>query len=120
MQAYCGYMKLKGALFFVINKNTDDLYIEYVPFKQSRLEALVGKAGEIVSASEPPPRMRGASASFFECKWCPAFDVCFKGAESQKLCRTCRFASPAADGKWDCSKGKAYGEVCEEYQDIAK
>lgn len=126
LQTYCGYNNLKGALFFVVNKNDDSIYIEYVPAKKSKFRSLVQKAGDIVSANEPPERMFGASPSFWDfkkgvgCKYCDCVDICFRDKPSQKLCRTCRFASPGEAGSWNCSKDRDYGVVCELYQDIAK
>lgn len=119
IQSYCGYRGLKGALFCVVNKNSDELYFEYVPFNQSKFRRLVDKASDTIGAMEPPPKIAGASASWYECKWCEGCDICFRKAASQRICRTCKFAEPAEGAKWICNRGKAYGEICSDYQDIA-
>lgn len=118
--SYCGYLDLKASFFAVVNKNDESLYFEHIPFKKTRFENYVQKAGDIVGAQSPPDRMPNASASWFSCKWCAANGLCFGGESSQRMCRTCRFAEPAEDKQWKCLKGRAYGEVCELYSDIAK
>lgn len=120
LQGYCGYMKLKGAIFIVVNKNDDDIYIEWVPAKKNKFTALVQKAGDIISAQEPPEKMQYASASNFECKWCDGHGICFKGEPAIRSCRTCKHASPGPQKSWVCAKGGTYGELCKHYSDITK
>ena len=126
MQAYCGYEGLPGAVFFIVNKNDDDLHIEWVPAKPREFESLKEKAHSVIQAQTPPAKLPGASLSLWDfktgrgCKYCDALGICFKGESSQKLCRTCKHASPAENASWVCAKGREYGEVCGHYQDIAK
>lgn len=120
MQGYAGYENLCGALFCMVNKNTDELYFEWVESKANEFEFLVSKAEEIIGSQAPPEKLRGASASWFECRFCDAKDICHKGAASQKMCRTCRWASPAENAQWTCAKGGEYGTVCGKYRDIAR
>lgn len=125
MQSYCGYSKLAGAAFFVTNKNDDSIYIEFVPAIKSKFRSIVEKAGDIISAQSPPDRVPFASPSLWDfktgegCKYCDALGVCFKKEASQKLCRTCVYASPGENATWNCAKGKDYGTVCEHWKDIA-
>jgi len=119
MQGYCGYMGLKGAIFFAVNKNDDDLYIEFVPAKKNKFSALVDKAQAVIESQEPPERM-SEIASNWECKYCDFHGICHKKEPAQKLCRTCKFASPSEGGSWICAKGREYGEVCKDYSDITK
>jgi hypothetical protein len=120
MQGYMGYEKLQGALFCAACKDDDHLHFEYVPFKQGPFESLVSKADEIISASSPPPKV-ASSASDYRCKYCEAAGICHKGEASVKSCRSCKFACPVGDAKWECSKaGQDYGEVCKHWKDVAK
>lgn len=125
MQGYTGHMKLKGAIFIAVNKNDDDIYIEFVAAKKNKFNALMDKAVDIVSAQSPPDRIPHASPTYWDfktkegCKYCDALQICFKNAPSQKICRTCLHASPGPDKSWICAKGREYGEVCEHYSDIA-
>lgn len=126
MQTYCGYEKLPGAVFFIVNKNDDDLFIEWVPSIKRDFDNLVDKAESIINAQEPPPRIPCASPTLWDfktgdgCKYCDALGICFKKEPSQKLCRTCKHASPGTNASWVCAKGSEFGTVCKEYVDIAK
>jgi hypothetical protein len=119
MGGYMGYMKLKGALFFIVNKNDDSLYIEFVPFNKFEFRRLVDKAEDVVQAQEAPPRLSN-NASWYECKFCDFHGICHKNQPAQKICRTCVHASPGPDKSWVCGKGKVYGEVCSKWKDITK
>lgn len=125
MQAYCGFEKLPGAVFFIVNKNDDELHIEWVPFVQKAFDSLVEKAENIINSQAPPPRIPSASPTLWDfksgegCKYCDALGVCFKKESSQRLCRTCVFAEPGEEASWVCTKGCTFGEVCEHYTDIA-
>jgi len=126
MQTYTGYKKLAGAAFFVVNKNDDDIYIEYVPHKKSKFIGLVDKASDIIHAQEPPERVPFATPSLWDfktkegCKYCDALGICFKKEPALRSCRSCKFASPGPNASWICAKGREYGEVCGEYKDITK
>lgn len=117
--SYCGYLNLKASFFMVVNKNDETLYMEFVPWKRTKFKGYVQKAGDIVQSQEAPERMQSASASWFECKYCPAHAICFKGESSQRICRTCQFAVPGENKSWSCEKGREFGEVCGDYVDIA-
>ena len=119
LQSYMGHMKLAGACFMVVNKNDDTLHIEFIPFDKFAFRQLTAKAEELVNAQEPPQRISN-NASYYECKYCDFYGVCFKKEPAQKLCRTCKFASPGPDKSWTCSKGKEYGTVCSEWKDVTK
>lgn len=120
MQGYQGYMNLKGGLFCVKNKNDSNLHFENVLSSERKFRKLVELGGDIISAQEPPDKIRGASPSFFICKFCEGYDICHKNASSQKLCRTCKFAVPVENAGWKCEKGREFGAVCEQWKDIAK
>ena len=119
LQSYMGYMELTGACFMVVNKNTDALFIEFVPFDKYAFRQLTGKAEEIVNAQEPPARLSN-TPSFWECKFCDFHGICHKKEPAQKLCRTCVYASPGPDKSWVCSKDQIYGKVCSKWKDITK
>ena len=122
MQTYMGYEGLKGALFCAVNKNDDSLHFEYVPFDESAFEQAVGDAEKILSirsVTEAPERI-SSIPSYWKCKFCDFANVCHHKAPAVKSCRSCKFARPAAGGKWECTKGKTYGEVCNNYSDITR
>lgn len=116
---YCGYNGLKAALFVAVNKNTDDLHIEWVPFNKAQFGQLVDRAQDILEANSPPERVSN-NPSWFACKFCDYYKICHEGAASDVSCRTCKFASPGENRTWVCGKGKEFGTVCGEYKDISK
>lgn len=63
---------------------------------------LKAKAERVIFAGEPRPKM-SEDPAWYQCKWCPAHDVC----HGQKLppvhCRTCAHATPERDGSWSCT-----------------
>ena len=119
MQGYMGLMNLSGALFCAVNKNDDNLYFEYVPFKPTAFEALLARAEEVLTATSPPTRISNIP-SYYECKWCDAHKVCHGGVPALKSCRSCKFSEPGPDASWECAKGREYGTVCELWKDISK
>lgn len=119
MIGYMGYFELKGALFCAVNKDDDELYFEWVDFSKGDFKRLVSLAEEILTAQEPPERISG-TPSWFQCKYCDYMDNCFFGKASDVSCRTCKYAEPAENANWVCTKGGIYGEVCGKYKDISK
>lgn len=65
--------------------------------------ALRAKAERVIFAAEPLPRISDDPA-WFECKWCPAFDLCHGQAMAAVNARTCIHATPEPDGTWVCAK----------------
>ncbi len=123
LHAYMGYNNLKAALFIAVNKNTEELYMEWVVFDKFEFKRVVRDAEDILTTKTPPERISNIS-SHWECKnskfTCDYHGICFGKQAALKTCRTCRFASPAENGEWACEKGRVFGEVCEEYKDITK
>lgn len=116
---YMGYNKLKGCLFVAVNKNDDTLYFEWVPFDKYAFTRLVDLGEHIIEATEPPERISNV-ASWWQCTYCDFREICHKGAPAEKSCRSCKFAVPAEEGTWKCTKGKEFGVVCKKYRDITK
>lgn len=119
MQGYMGYENLTGALFCAVNKNDDQLYFEWVPFKQSEFDGIKDKAEMLINADSPPPKL-SSTPSDYRCRYCDFKGVCHGGEESQKTCRSCKFASPGPNATWECSKGEEFGTVCSLWKDIAR
>lgn len=103
MQVYMGLMDLERALYLAVNKDTDDVYSEWVHFDSDRFGTLMGRAERLVATSEPPLRI-STDAEFFECKWCSMFKHCHGGQAAEANCRTCCYASPVENAAWYCDK----------------
>jgi hypothetical protein len=80
VQLYMGYLELETALVTALNKDTQALYHEVVPFDAAEAQALSDKAVDILRAAEAgelPPRI-AASADFFLCRFCPYAARCWE------------------------------------------
>lgn len=100
------YMKARGrtrAGYFVVNKDTDEIYMERVELDQPAALALEAKAEMTVFAKEPLTRI-SESPSWWECKFCDHLSHCQLGqlGALQRNCRTCLSSTPMRDGTWRC------------------
>jgi hypothetical protein len=80
-QLYMAYMDLGVALLTAMNKNTQELYHEVVPFETSEAQRLSDKAVDIlraVGADELPPRI-AIAPDFHLCRMCPYTQRCWEG-----------------------------------------
>lgn len=92
-------------LYFNINKNDDSLHVELVKLDHKLGEQTRIKAERIIMSQEPPPRLSD-NPTFSKCQYCPAMDICHKGAIPEKNCRSCKNASPSDGGEWFCDVHK--------------
>jgi hypothetical protein len=80
-QLYMAYMELEVALLTAMNKNTQELYHEVVPFEPAEAQRLSDKAVDIlraIAAEELPPRIASAP-DFYLCRTCPYARRCWEG-----------------------------------------
>ncbi len=80
VQIYLAYMELAHALFTAMNKDSQELYHEVVPFDPAAAQALSDKAVEILraaDAAELPPRI-AADADFYLCRACEYAKRCWE------------------------------------------
>ena len=81
-QLYMAYMQLEVALLTAMNKDTQELYHEIVPFDPAEAQRLSDKAVDIlraVEADELPPRI-ASDAGFYLCRMCPYTRRCWEGS----------------------------------------
>lgn len=104
MQRYMEATDKTRALFVAYNKNTSEYYFERVKFDQDHASELKVKEQRILMAEELFEKIGGPS--WFECKFCNAYDVCHGGHPYEKNCRTCRNVDICDGGKWECTEFK--------------
>lgn len=100
--------KLKRALYLAVNKNTDDLYVERVRYDRGKAEALLTKAGEIITSTMPPDKI-SEDPDNFACLWCDCKSVCHGRAIMEPTCRSCTHSTPIMEhvrAGWSCEKFK--------------
>jgi hypothetical protein len=79
---YMAYMELSQCLFTALNKDTEELWHEAVPFDPAEAQRQSDKAVDVlraIDAQELPPRF-AAHADFYLCKFCPFHDRCWRDA----------------------------------------
>ena len=69
----------KYALYFAVNKNTDEIYIEILDLDFDVAISAIARGKRIALAERMPEPMPGSDRSYFLCKMCPAHGVvCFR------------------------------------------
>ena len=116
--SYMGYKKLDRCLYVGYNKNTSEIYLEWICFDEDEFKENKRKEAEVVMADCLLPRIGNDSPMWHECKLCDAHGVCFGKEPINKSCRNCEHVDIKDDGIWECSKGhtiKGYVH-CDEYE----
>jgi len=94
-----GYLRgLERFFYLAINKNDEDVYTERGEINKVFAEAQISRASRIIYADKPPERIGGKDS--FDCKFCPAFDICHNGAAHVSGIRNDGTHRPSADGTW--------------------
>jgi hypothetical protein len=101
MQIYMNGFGLKWGLYLAVNKNTDALYAEVIPFNYQVVEYHHRKAEYVISTPAPPRRI-SESAAWYQCKMCSFAQLCHYQQSPDRNCRTCTMSQPLSDGNWVC------------------
>jgi len=108
LQSYMHYLKLDRGFILGQNKDTDELWLERVHYNRAEALDLVARAKQIITATEPPPRLSDRP-DYYECKFCDAHDICWGCEKALPLpvisCKQCCYATPEIkNGEWSCTK----------------
>lgn len=98
-QMYMGFFMLPWTLYCCVNKDTDDIALDVIYARPEMFNQYVDRAGEIVQATNPPPRI-SSNSSWWECKLCDYHDICHHDAEPEHNCRTCGNSQPLVAGEY--------------------
>lgn len=103
VQTYMGYTGMERAAYLAVNKDTDDLYFEWIHFDPTQFAQIKARAERIIRAAEPPLRISN-DPSFFQCKFCDHWETCHGVKAPAVSCRTCIHSTPEVDGdrRWSC------------------
>lgn len=109
MQQYMRKMNLTVALYMAVNKNTDEIYAEYVVLETETADLFIDRADKIVWLNRAPDRIGSPpSPGNWDCKWCDHKPVCFQKVAPARNCRSCVRAQPTTSdddhAKWVCTK----------------
>ena len=105
MQTYCRWSELDRAFYFVVNKDTDEIYSERVYYDKAFAERLADKAKRVVYSDVLLERI-SKNAGNFQCKFCPYTGPCHEKELCLISCRTCAFVTPEENGTWTCGRTK--------------
>ncbi|NDF13281.1 MAG: oxidoreductase [Proteobacteria bacterium] len=113
MQVYMGLAEIDRALYLAVNKDTDELYSEWLHFDKEIFQALLNRAERIINYGTPPEKM-SKDPAWYQCKFCDHQSICHQGEIPQKSCRTCAFSTPKDDGTWTCGLFKRVLPIAEQ------
>ena len=106
-QVYMKGTNLKRALYMAVNKNTDELYTEWLHYDEEVANRYI-KRGQQIALSEQMPPPISSDPSWYQCKFCPAHEFCHKTHLTKEVnCRTCAISTPLVDSTWFCEKYEA-------------
>lgn len=106
MHTYMGMADLTRALYFAVNKNTDEIYVERLRYVPAIHKVNLNKALRVIKAPEPLTKIAN-SAQTFACKRCDFREVCHGDTIPPVSCRTCVHSTPITDrdgGRWRCNR----------------
>lgn len=104
MMVYALGLKLDRALYYAVNKNTDEIYTEYLHLDKEHAQKAIERAKRITLLERKPEPMT-ADPTWYECQYCTAKGMCHKNEPTQQAnCRTCAHATPLENSTWHCAR----------------
>lgn len=124
MQLYMLGTGISRAMYIVVNKNDDAIYTERVKLDSDFAQMMASKGLEIAVSHDAPPGISD-SPTWYQCKMCPFWAVCFAHKEPKRTCRSCEHCGFDVNGYSWCHKNgctrlsnKKQQEACEGYEVI--
>jgi hypothetical protein len=102
MQMYMHWSGVDRAFYFCVNKETDEIYQERVPYRKETALRLTSKAERVIFSAIPTFKI--GSEDDHRCRFCDHKETCHGDLLPQVNCRTCSYADPLEDGRWKCCK----------------
>jgi hypothetical protein len=96
--------KLNRALYVAVNKNTDEIYTEWLHLEKGVAEKYIARAHRITMAERLPEPI-SSDPSWYQCKFCAAHSFCHGDHLTKHAnCRTCAHVTPREDSTWHCAR----------------
>ena len=89
IQLYMHYLEIPQAIYYLINKNTDEVYRELIIYNKDYCVALVNRLNYILCSPTPPDKIANSPA-FYMCKMCDYYKQCHGSEQVYQSCRTCK------------------------------
>jgi len=97
-------MKMDRSLYYGVNKNTDEIYTEWLHLDKELAEKSVER-GQRIAMTDRMPEPISNDPSWFECKFCSAYSFCHQTQTTKETnCRTCSHSTPLPDSTWRCER----------------
>lgn len=110
IQLYMFFMRIYNAVYIAINKNTDEIYVEYLKYDENSIKHILELIVELLESDYIPPQIHNNPSGYICNRFngCPHINVCFKGESNEHNCRTCKNGKPytksdANNNAWYCS-----------------
>lgn len=104
-QIYMGELGLKHALFYMVNKDNDELHAEIIRYDEKIHKEYMARGDMIIRSQEPPPRIAD-TPGHYACRFCAAKQLCHFNDIPEINCRTCAHSSLGPHGTWLCARGR--------------
>lgn len=103
---YSGKFDCEYALYFAVNKDNDEIFLDCIPFNEDEFKKYLDKAEFITMADKPPERIASSPTSF-KCKFCHVHAVCWGFELPLVDCRNCTSVTKdRSNGVLICDKDK--------------
>lgn len=107
-QCYMHGSKIDRALYVGVCKDNDHIYTERIRYDEPAALNLI-KKGHRVTTSDRIPAPLSVDPSWYQCKFCPAYNFCHVEHITKEVnCRTCALSTARANSTWTCMR---YGEA---------
>jgi CRISPR/Cas system-associated exonuclease Cas4 (RecB family) len=102
MQLYMLGTNIDKSLYYAVCKDDDRIYTEIVLFEEELAKKYLERAQKIALSDFPPEKISN-DPSWYECKMCPAYDICQKKSWTKQInCRTCAHSTAKNDSSFLC------------------
>jgi hypothetical protein len=116
MQVYMHGTEIRRALYFAVCKDDDRIYTERVDYDKEVALKYIERGRRITLSDRMPEPLAGGSPEWYQCKFCPAYDFCWKQQPTKNVnCRTCAHATAMENSTWRCERHDSDG-IPEEFQ----
>ena len=104
MQVYMVGTQIDQALYYATCKDDDRIYTEIVPLDADRAQYYVNR-GKRIALSDSMPEPISSNPSWYECKFCPAWEFCHQTKTTKNVnCRTCAHSTATKEGTVTCAR----------------
>lgn len=93
---------LNYCFYASVNKDNDELFFRLLQLDHNLGKSMIDKADYIINADSAPQKFAQTPTNF-TCKMCNLSNICHHGEQPKRNCRNCKYASPEANGEWQCN-----------------